>query len=174
MGGVVIEAFAREFGRYRRMMEVAAGQVTWEMLRVSLDKETNSPTVIMKHVAGNLRSRWTDALGSDGEKAWRDRDGEFVDDFADRAALMAWWEAGWAVLEGTLATLGDEDLGKVLTIRGEPHTLALALARSVSHTAYHAGQVVQVCRVLASRGGLEWKVMTMARREERGRDAETK
>lgn len=158
-----ISAFESEFRRYRKLCEGAVGQLTWEELRVPLDKETNSIAVIMKHVGSNLRSRWTDALTTDGEKPWRNRDTEFVDDFADRAALMAAWNSGWSVVDSQLAMFTDGDLPKTLTIRGEPHTLALALARSLAHTAYHAGQIVQVSRVLASRAGVDWKTLTVAR-----------
>jgi uncharacterized damage-inducible protein DinB len=160
---IVISAFESEFRRYRRLSEGAIEQLVWDQLRESLDTETNSIAIIMKHVAGNLRSRWTDALTTDGEKPWRNRDTEFVDDFADRAALMHVWNAGWSVVESQLATLTDADLPKALTIRSEPHTLSLALARSVSHTAYHAGQIVQTSRVLASRAGVDWKTLTVAR-----------
>lgn len=159
----VIDSFAAEFRRYRRLAEGAIAQLTWEQLRLSLDTETNSIAVIMKHVGGNLRSRWTDALTTDGEKPWRNRDTEFIDDFADRAALMATWNAGWSVVESQLAAFRDEDLAKTITIRGEPHSLALALARSVSHTAYHTGQIVQISRIHASRAGTEWKTLTVAR-----------
>ena len=163
----VIPAFASEFRRYRSLAERATAQVSWDDLRISLDRETNSIAVIMKHVGGNLRSRWTDALTTDGEKPWRDRDGEFIDDFANdhtgREQLTQAWEAGWSVLEAQLATFTDPDLARTLTIRGEPHTLALALARSLSHTAYHCGQIVQISRVLASRAGTEWKTLTVPR-----------
>ncbi|MGH7244588.1 MAG: DUF1572 family protein [Phycisphaerales bacterium] len=159
----IIEAFEAEFRRYRKLAEGAADQLAWEQLRQALDKETNSIAVIMKHVGGNLRSRWTDALTTDGEKPWRNRDTEFVDDFADRAALREAWRAGWNVLEASLSSFSDADLAKVLTIRGEPHTLVLALTRSVAHVAYHAGQITQVARVLASSAGAPWKTLTVAR-----------
>ncbi|MBN8596189.1 MAG: DUF1572 family protein [Planctomycetes bacterium] len=158
-----ISAFESEFRRYRKLSEGAIEQLTWEQLRESLDAETNSIAVIMKHVGGNLRSRWTDALTTDGEKPWRNRDTEFVDDFSDRDALLSTWNAGWSVVESQLASLTDADLSTALTIRGEPHSLALALARSVSHTAYHTGQIVQISRVLASRAGADWKTLTVAR-----------
>ncbi len=160
---LVIAAHEAEFGRYRGLCEKAIVQLDFVQLRVALDAETNSICVIMKHMAGNLQSRWTEPFTSDGEKPWRDRDSEFVDDFADRDALMRTWNAGWATLEGTLAACSDADLARTLTIRGEPHTLALALARSLSHTAYHSGQIVQIARVMASRGGIAWKTLTVAR-----------
>lgn len=163
MSRVVLGAIEAEFKRYRMLSERAADQLPWDQLRIALDKETNSIAVIMKHVGGNLRSRWTDALTTDGEKPWRNRDTEFVDDFADRAALMSIWNAGWGTLETQLAALKDADLAKTITIRGEPHTVMLALTRSVTHIAYHTGQIVQLARVLASRNGIEWKTLTVAR-----------
>jgi hypothetical protein len=117
----------------------------------------------MKHVGGNLRSRWSEPFTTDGEKPWRNRDTEFVDDFADRAAMERAWAAGWAAVEGVLAGCTDADLGRELRIRGEPHTLSLALARSLAHTAYHCGQIVQAARVIASREGIEWKTLTVPR-----------
>jgi hypothetical protein len=159
----MIDEFAAEFRRYRELAEGAAAQVAWEALRAPLDLETNSIAVIMKHVGGNLRSRWTEPFTTDGEKAWRDRDAEFADDFRDREAMMAAWNAGWGVLEAVLAGLCDEDLSRVLMIRGEPHTLARALIRSSTHCSYHAGQIVQAARVLASRAGAGWRVLTVPR-----------
>lgn len=163
MSRVVIQSFEAEFRRYRGLAEGAAGQLSWEQLRAPLDPEVNSIAVMMKHVGGNLRSRWTDALTTDGEKPWRDRDAEFIDGFADRGELVHAWGAGWAALESTLAALSDADLGRTLTIRGEPHTLALALARSLSHAAYHCGQIVQTARVIAARAGLPWRTLTIPR-----------
>lgn len=159
----IIQAFAAEFRRYRGLAEGASAQLEWPELRVALDAETNSIAVIMKHLSGNLRSRWTDPFTSDGEKPWRDRDNEFVDDFATREELMTVWALGWSVLESGLASMSDGDLGRTLTIRGEPHTLALALARSLSHAAYHGGQIVQVARVLVARRGGVWRTLTVPR-----------
>lgn len=163
MPSVVIGSFIKEFARYRSLAEKAAAQVTWEELRVPLDPEINSVAVIMKHLGGNLRSRWTDPFTTDGEKPWRDRDREFIDDFADRAAMESHWRAGWGVLESTLSAMSDDDLARTLFIRGEAHTLALALARSMSHAAYHCGQIVQLCRVHASRAGRGWSTLTVPR-----------
>lgn len=159
----VIDAFAAEFRRARTLAEGAAGVLSFEQLRVALDPETNSIAIVMKHLGGNLRSRWTDPFTSDGEKPWRDRDREFVDDFADRAALEVCWSAGWSVLEAALAGFTDADLPRQLRIRNEPHTLALALARSCAHAAYHSGQIVQTARVIASRDGTPWRTLSIPR-----------
>ncbi|MDX2016739.1 MAG: DinB family protein [Planctomycetota bacterium] len=165
--GQVIASVRSEFSRYRRLAEGAAGQLAPSMLREALDAETNSIAVVMKHVAGNLRSRWTEPFTTDGEKPDRNRDEEFVDNFpagdAGRDAIFAHWAHGWGALEATLATLRDEDLGRTLTIRSELHTLAQALTRSLAHTAYHTGQIVQVARALASRRGLAWSTLTIPR-----------
>lgn len=162
-GRSVIDSFAAEFRRHRGLAEGAAAQLTWEQLRATLDPEANSIAVIMKHVGGNLRSRWIDPLTTDGEKPWRNRDTEFVDDFPDRDAMTAAWNAGWDATERALASFTDADLLRTLTIRGEPHSLALALARSLAHTAYHCGQIVQAARILASRAGAPWKTLTIPR-----------
>jgi hypothetical protein len=163
MSRQLIQAFEAEFARYRWLSENAAAQLPWNLVRQTLDPETNSIALVMKHVAGNLTSRWTEPFTTDGEKPWRNRDGEFVDDFQDRAALDAAWANGWSVLDAALASFTDADLSRTITVRAEPHSLALALTRSLSHTAYHAGQIVQTARVLASRAGLPWKTLTIPR-----------
>jgi hypothetical protein len=112
--------------------------------------ETVNPVaLIVKHLAGNLQSRWSEFLTTDGDKPTRDRDGEFNLTPADtRAALLAAWERGWATLFDTLAALTDADLGKTITIRGEPHTVQQALLRGLSHTAYHVGQIMYLARLM--------------------------
>ena len=112
----------------------------------------------MKHVAGNLLSRWTDFLTTDGEKPWRTRDDEFVDSFHSRAELLECWERGWGCLLATLKSLKPEDLDKTVLIRGELHSVPLALARSLGHTCYHIGQIVQVARIHA---GARWSTLTI-------------
>ena len=137
---VVLGAFRARFRAQKQMTEKAAGQLPEEQLHVALDENTNSVAAIMKHMAGNLKSRFTDFLTSDGEKSERDRDAEFIDDFKDRAALLANWEEGWGCLLRTLDGLSDADLGKVVTIRGQPHSVADALVRALDHQGYHTGQ----------------------------------
>lgn len=160
---LIISAVEGEFARYRMLAEKAAGRLSFEQMRLALDPQVNSVAVIMKHVGGNLRSRWTDALTSDGEKPWRDRDSEFVDDFTSRQEIEAVWKGGWDVLEAAMKDWSDDDLGRVVMIRKEPHSLMMALQRSVTHCAYHSGQIVQTARVIASRAGLDWETLTVAR-----------
>lgn len=112
------------------------------------NEQTNSVALIVKHLAGNLTSRWSDFLDSDGDKAWRVRDQEFVQSEADtREALMAAWDNSWMIVDGTLQELKDSDLNRTITIRGEPHTVLQALVRGATHVAYHTGQVVYLARL---------------------------
>jgi hypothetical protein len=153
-------AVANAFETNKRLAERAIEQVSDERLHVALDGNTNSIAVIMKHVAGNLLSRWTDFLTTDGEKPWRDRDDEFIDTFRSRSVVLEHWERGWTCLFGALSGLRPEDLDKTVTIRGEPHTVPLAMARSLGHTCYHVGQIVQIARIHA---GDNWNTLTIPR-----------
>jgi|SRR5450432_724349 len=156
----VIIATIEIFRSQRKLADGAIEQTSDENLRKSLDENTNSIAVIMKHLAGNLLSRWTDFLTTDGEKPNRDRDNEFVDDFPDRAAAIAFWDRGWAKVFEELGKLSDADLFKTITIRGEPHHVIDAIMRQVAHVGYHVGQIVQIARILA---GDEWTVLTVPR-----------
>jgi uncharacterized damage-inducible protein DinB len=160
---LVIESFRTTFVAQSKLADGAIAQLGDSDLHIALSEPTNSIAAIMQHVAGNLRSRFTDFLTSDGEKPWRDRDSEFLDQRVAREELLALWEGGWSVLFATLSGLSDSDLEKVVTIRGEPHSVALALSRSLAHMGYHAGQIVQAGRVLADRAGTDWKTLTVAR-----------
>jgi hypothetical protein len=157
---VVIDAFIRTFRAQKHLADAAIGQLSDEQLRRPLDENTNSVCVIMKHVGGNLRSRFSDFLMTDGEKPWRDRDDEFVDNFAARQEMLDAWELGWNTLFDAITPLeADELLGTVM-IRGEPHSVPLALTRSLGHVSYHVGQIVQTARVLAKEN---WTVLTVPR-----------
>lgn len=159
-GAEFLASLINVFRYHKELADRAAAQVSDEQIRRPLDANTNSIAVIMKHVAGNLRSRWTDFLASDGEKAWRNRDQEFVDDYASRDELLADWESGWGVLFATLESLSPGDLGRTIHVRGEPHSVILAAHRSLAHTAYHVGQIVLFARHLA---GDQWTVLTIPR-----------
>lgn len=148
------------FQANKRMADRAVEQVPDDKLHVALDENTNAIAVIMKHIAGNLLSRWTDFLTTDGEKPTRKRDGEFVDTLTSRAELLAYWERGWNCLFATLRGLSAEDCVKTVLIRGVPHSVPLALERSLGHTCYHIGQIVQVARI---HGGKNWKTLTIPR-----------
>lgn len=160
ISAVFMSAAINAFEANKRLADRAVEQVPDDKLHVALDQNTNSIAVIMKHVAGNLISRWTDFLTTDGEKPWRNRDDEFVDSFSSREELLAFWERGWACLLETLKGLKPEDLEKSVLIRGEPHSVPLALERSLGHTCYHLGQIVQLARFHA---GEHWKTLTIPR-----------
>jgi len=110
--------------------------------------EDNSLAVIVKHLWGNMMSRWTDFLNADGEKTWRQRDAEFVGDLNSRAAIMEKWEEGWACLFGALEGMTGEDLGQIVYIRNEGHTAIEAIQRQLGHYAYHVGQMVYLAKML--------------------------
>ncbi|MDX2115353.1 MAG: DUF1572 family protein [Planctomycetota bacterium] len=158
-----LDAVLFELSRYRSMAERAMAQLDDAALREALSRETNSIAVIVKHLSGNFRSRFTDFLTADGEKPWRDRDAEFVDDFADRRAIEGAWERGWACALGAIKGLTSADLGKMVTIRSEVHSVPAALARATAHAAYHTGQIVMIARILSERRGEEWKTLTIPR-----------
>lgn len=160
LGTEILQATIAEMRRYKSLADKALAQTSSENLHKPQDENTNSLVVIMKHVAGNLRSRWTDFLTTDGEKPWRNRDTEFVDDFNSREELFAFWEEGWRVAMESLQSLTAEDLNHTVTIRGEPHSVPLAMARSLAHTAYHVGQIVHVARHYA---GENWETLTIPR-----------
>jgi hypothetical protein len=148
------------FRGYKKLAEGAMAQVADEQLFATLDAEANSIAVIVKHMAGNMRSRWTDFLTTDGEKPDRNRDCEFVDPAATREAVMEQWECGWACVFGALEPLTDADLGRTVTIRGEAHTVMQAINRQVAHYAMHVGQIVLLAKHYA---GAEWKTLSVPR-----------
>jgi Protein of unknown function (DUF1572) len=160
IAAVFMAATINAFEANKRLADRAVEQVPDDKLHTALDANTNSIAVIMKHIAGNLISRWTAFLTTDGEKPWRNRDDEFVDSFVSRAEVLELWERGWACLLKTLRSLKPEDLAKAVLIRGEPHSVPLALERSLGHTCYHVGQIVQVARI---HSGDNWNTLTIPR-----------
>jgi hypothetical protein len=133
----------------KKLAERAMEQVNDEQLFSALDAEANSIAIIVKHMAGNMRSRWTDFLTTDGEKPNRNRDSEFVDPAPTRKALLEDWEDGWSRLFAALEELTDGDLGRRVTIRGEAHSVLQAINRQLGHCAYHVGQIVLLAKHFA-------------------------
>jgi hypothetical protein len=143
------------------LADKAIAQVDDEDLLRQLDDEANSIAVVMRHIGGNIRSRWTDFLTTDGEKPNRERDLEFEPPpSSDRAAILAAWESAWSVLFASLSSLGPSDLLKTITIRGEPHTVLRAIERQARHYASHVGQIVLLAKHW--RGGA-WKSLSIPR-----------
>jgi hypothetical protein len=146
------------FRQYKKMAERAIEQINDENLFALLDDEANSIAVIMKHMAGNMRSRWTDFLTSDGEKPNRNRDTEFLDPPATREALLALWADGWQRVFAALEPLTDADLTRTVTIRGEAHSVMQAINRQLAHYACHAGQIVLLAKHFQ---GANWKSLSI-------------
>lgn len=150
------------FRQYKKLAERAMAQVTDEQLFLAENEESNSIAVIVKHMAGNMRSRWTDFLTSDGEKPNRNRDSEFIDPPATRAELLKVWDEGWACLFGALEPLCEEDLTRRVTIRGEAHSVMQAINRQLAHYPYHVGQIVLLAKQFSSE---KWEALTVPRNQ---------
>jgi hypothetical protein len=148
------------FRYYKKLAEDAMAQATDQELVTVLDGEMNSIAQIVKHMAGNMRSRWTDFLTTDGEKPDRNRDSEFVDPPASREELLKTWEAGWDCVWTALGPLTDADLGRTVTIRGEAHSVLQAINRQLAHYPYHCGQIVMLVKHFRSE---HWKTLTVPR-----------
>jgi uncharacterized damage-inducible protein DinB len=153
------------FRQYKNLAERAMAQVTDEQLVTVLDGEMNSIAQIVKHMAGNMRSRWSDFLTTDGEKPDRNRDSEFVDPPATREALLALWEQGWQYVFQALEPLSEEDLGRKVTIRGEAHSVMQAINRQIAHYSYHCGQIVLLAKHFKH---TEWRSLSVPRGQSAG------
>jgi len=148
-----------QLGKYRELAERALAQISEEQLFVELGEESNSLAVIMKHMAGNMRSRWTDFLTTDGEKPDRERDRDFEVGPEDTyESVMAAWDSGWQTTLDAVSALGWADLEATVTIRGEAHTVVEAINRQLTHYAYHVGQMVFLARHLA---GAKWQSLSI-------------
>jgi len=148
------------FQYYKKLAERAMEQVKDDQLTAVLDNEMNSIAIIVKHMAGNMRSRWTDFLTTDGEKPNRNRDTEFVNAPSSRDAINKMWEEGWATLFAALSPLSEADLGKTVLIRGEPHSVMQAINRQIAHYSYHCGQIVILAKHFQADG---WKSLSVPR-----------
>jgi Protein of unknown function (DUF1572) len=156
-----LDEVRRQFRGHKRLAEGAIAQLKDEELFTTLDAESNSIAIIIKHLAGNMRSRFTEFLTTDGEKPDRHRDQEFeIHAGTTRAAVMGWWEEGWACVLSAIERLQPEDLMRTVTIRGEPHSVLQAVNRQVTHYAYHVGQIVFLAKHFRS---TEWKSLSVPR-----------
>lgn len=148
------------FRQYKALADRAMAQVTDTQLFLTLDEEANSIAIVAQHMAGNMLSRWTDFLTSDGEKPSRNRDSEFIDPPDTRAGLLAMWESGWDCLFAALEPLTDADLGRTVLIRGEAHSVMQAINRQIAHYAQHVGQIVLLTKHYA---GGKWQSLSVPR-----------
>jgi len=148
------------FRYYKRLAERAMEQVPDDSLTTSLDSESNSIALIVKHISGNMRSRWRDFLTTDGEKPDRNRDSEFETPPQTRAEIMALWESGWKYVFDALVPMTDADLTRTVTIRNEPHSVMQAINRQIAHYSYHVGQIVYLAKHLSGDG---WESLSVPR-----------
>jgi len=156
-----LEEARRQFRGHKRMAEGAMVQLRDEDFFVTLDPEANSVAILVKHLAGNMRSRFTDFLTSDGEKPDRFRDREFeLSPATSRGDVMKWWEEGWDCVFAAIDALKPEDVMRTVTVRGEPHTVLQAINRQIAHYAQHTGQIVFLAKHLRSN---EWKTLSIPR-----------
>jgi hypothetical protein len=154
-----LEDVVLQLRKLKDQADKAVAQVDDQQLFAALDAEANSIAVLMKHIAGNMRSRWTDFLTTDGEKPDRDRDREFVDEpDTTRAAILARWEDSWSLLFHSLSSLTGDDLGRTVSVRGEPHSVVQAINRQMTHYAAHVGQIVFLAKHHAGRN---WQTLSI-------------
>ncbi len=160
MKSIVIASIISEYHRYKTLADKAISQINDHELRSAIGVDTNSIAVIVKHLSGNLISRFTNFLTEDGEKPWRDRDGEFTETMIERTQLLQHWEEAWHILFAVLNDLNEMDVNKIVRIRDQEMTVSAALHRSLAHTAYHVGQIVLLARCFA---GPNWQNLSIPR-----------
>lgn len=146
------------FHNYKKLAERAMEQISDDEFFKQIDEESNSIAIIVKHIAGNLKSRWTDFLTSDGEKDFRNRDSEFIAEGDTRESLMAFWEESWQILFTELGALKADDFSKTITIRQQPHTICEAINRQLTHYSYHIGQITFLAKHFRSK---DWKTLSV-------------
>lgn len=161
---MILESIKSEYQRYKSLAEAAIAQLKDDDLHKVFGEDNNSIAVIMNHVSGNLKSRFTNFLTEDGEKPWRHRDDEFEEKREDRAILFMKWDEAWGILLHEINALQDSDLNKVVRIRGKELTVAEALQRSLAHASYHVGQIVLLARIHTGR---DWKSLSIPRGKSR-------
>lgn len=153
-----LDSTKKLFQYYRDLGEKALTQISDEHIHWQPSPESNSVAVIVKHLSGNMLSRFSDFLTTDGEKPWRDREAEFENDYADKTELLATWNAGWECFFNAINPLMENDLEKIVFIRNQGHTVLEALSRQLAHYPYHVGQLVYLCRILA---GENWQSLSI-------------
>lgn len=155
-----LDSVKKQFRYYRMLGEKSMEQLEEEQLFWQYNGESNSIAVLVNHMSGNMLSRFTDFLTSDGEKPWRNRDAEFTNAFADRAQMMQRWHQGWECLMQTLDQLSDADLETIVYVRNDGHTVTEAINRQLAHYAYHTGQIVFIAKMLKD---TDWQTLSIAR-----------
>lgn len=160
--GEFLQSVRKIFLQYKAVAEKAIDQLEADQLFIQPNEDSNSIAIVVKHMAGNMISRWTDFFTSDGEKPNRDRDSEFENDIAEKKILMARWEQGWNIFTATLNGLTPEDLQRTVYIRGEAHTVLEAINRQLAHYSYHVGQIVYAAKLLKK---TEWSTLSIPKKK---------
>lgn len=159
---IFLESSIKQFEYYKMLGEKAMGQLSDEQLFFIPSPESNSMAIIVQHLSGNMRSRWTDLLTSDGEKEWRNRDAEFETIIKTKEELMNCWNQGWDVFFGALKSLKEDDLNKIIYIRHQGHTVMEAINRQLAHYPYHIGQMVFLAKLLVTE---KWQTLSIAKNQ---------
>jgi hypothetical protein len=162
IGKEYLKVVRKQFLDMKMTAERAMEQLSDDELFYRLNEESNSIAIIVKHMSGNMVSRWTDFFHSDGEKPNRDRDAEFINDWSTREEVLACWEKGWNTFFNTLNEITENDLLKTVTIRNEPHSVIQAIERQMYHYSYHVGQIVYIAKQIKS---TDWKTLTIPRKK---------
>ena len=165
------ELFLKRFLYYKELGDKTFAQLSEEQMFWQYNEESNSIAVIVKHIAGNMLSRWTDFMKEDGEKPWRNRDEEFINTFKTKQDVLDYWEKGWACLLEALNQITPENINYIIYIRNEPHSVIDAVLRQLAHYPYHIGQIVYIAKMLKNEG---WKSLSIPRNKSRNFNEEMK
>ena len=155
-----LDSVIKQFRYYRSLGDKTLERLSFEQLKHAPEEFSNSVAIITKHIAGNMLSRWTNFLTEDGEKAWRDRDQEFIDSFTSKEELIAYWDKGWQCLFDAITPLNEDQLEQLVYIRNQGHTVTEALNRQLAHYAYHIGQMIILAKQIR---GEQWKSLSIAK-----------
>ncbi|QSW89787.1 DUF1572 domain-containing protein [Flavobacterium endoglycinae] len=164
-----LESAKKQFLYYKMLGEKAMDQLEPQQLFVTVNEDTNSIASIVKHISGNMLSRWTDFLSSDGEKEWRNRDAEFENDLQSKEEVLEIWNKGWNCLENALESLKPEQLSDIIYIRNEGHTVIEAINRQLAHYPYHVGQMIFYAKQLKNS---EWNSLSIPKNKSSNYNAE--
>ena len=164
-----LESAIKQFEYYKLLGDKAMGQLPAEKLFWQYNDESNSIGTVVKHLSGNMLSRWTDLMTSDGEKEWRDRDAEFENDIKSKEELLTKWNEGWECLLNALKVLSEDDLEKIIYIRNQGHSVMEAINRQLAHYPYHVGQIVYIAKMVADSN---WKSLSIPRGNSQSFNAE--
>lgn len=157
-----LDSVRKQFEYYKSLGDKTFEQLSFEELKIEFTQDSNSISIIVKHLVGNMLSRWTNFLTEDGEKEWRQRDKEFIDNYSNKEDLFNSWNKGWSCLFNTLDAINNNDLNHIVYIRNQGHTVTEALNRQMMHYAYHIGQIVYIGKLVK---GKDWKSLSIPKGE---------